>query len=986
MAVTSEAPDELLRIFLFGDFRLLRDSQPVAALSGKILELLAFLLLNHEEVITRETIAASLWPDTDDSSSRANLRRHLSVLQQILPSGPWIAAERNTLRWIDEDHVRVDAWEFIGRSKLVSDAPDALALYRNDLLPRVDAEWLVPIREEYRAKALGLASAAYREGVSRGDVAAAIRFSQWVLNVDPLREDVLRSTMWLKFQSGDRAGALSEYRAFAQRIATELDAEPMPETVALYEQVRSGRLHETEPRPASRGAGPADVARSQPLVGRRRETMEVREALAEARAVTIVGIGGIGKSRLASAVAGTLANDFPDGVYVVELAESSESDDPVSVLGRALGLAEMPTPAISRVVADHLRDRRALIVIDDCERHVDKCGLMLALLTTECAGVRVLATSRVPIQYENEHIYRLGPLSVPTVTGSNRAASDERLESDAVELFTARALSAGATGPANEAELSATEELCRRLDGIPLALELAAARRRLLTVEEILDRLGNPSMVLQYARDSAPQRQRTVRGTIAWSVEALGQDEARALRALSVFRAPFSMDDVEAALVDSASAVDAVTRLVDSSLVTVRPVAGGNQFRLLEPIREFANEQLVAAGEARRVFEKVATACSRWMSTLGLPEGGEEQSRAFDVLENKRANVRATLEGWAASGGLTEVAVDVACAMATFWQERGYVSDGYGCFETLLTNGRELSDAAQRRLGIGVSTFARLRGDYRHAQDAAECVLQSAERDGDRAATADAVHSVALVEYTLGKLDMALRAQLEVRRLASLLHDESRIGRALSNLGLIATQDRAYDEATNYLLEAVLHLEKAGQRRLLASAMSALAYAERFRGNVTEARQFSERALIEARRAGNRSVLSTSLSNLAHVAVLEGQYRDATTYLHEGLQLAIGGGFLFALVHDLEVCARLFFKTGHDVFGLDCLYAAGALAQRHSLLRTPQEARALADLRTAAEARVGGAETLKARLRTADLGIDATIRYANRLLDDARIA
>ncbi|MBV9103342.1 MAG: hypothetical protein JO060_07105, partial [Candidatus Eremiobacteraeota bacterium] len=288
-----------LYVQMFGECRIRYGRAPLPSLPAKVAELLAFLLLRGRDGIARSQAAAALWPDKPDEDARANLRRHLSLLLRQLPSSPhevpWICADGRDLRWNPNAPVDTDVWEFETAVAQPGGVERALELYSGDLLPSLDAEWISESRDRYRQRATELALFAFEAAESRRDSKTALHYGRRLLQLDPAREDVVRRMIALRARDGDRAGALAEYRDFAQFLKDELAAEPMVETTALYEAIRRGESPES--MPSREGSSAADQAFSATsFVGRARELAELRDLLHSARHLSLIGIGGIGKS------------------------------------------------------------------------------------------------------------------------------------------------------------------------------------------------------------------------------------------------------------------------------------------------------------------------------------------------------------------------------------------------------------------------------------------------------------------------------------------------------------------------------------------------------------------------------------------------------------------------------------------------------------------------------------------------------------------
>jgi non-specific serine/threonine protein kinase len=662
-----------------------------------------------------------------------------------------------------------------------------------------------------------------------------------------------------------------------------------------------------------------------------------------------------------------------DGARFIELAGLAADESPLQAIARTFGLAPMNPDATQRVLSEYLRQSHSLLTLDNCERHIDACRRAIEDLLRSCPNVRIVTTSRLALGLAGETIYRVSPLSIPLKLDG--AASGPEI-SDAVELFVERARSAGASESADPLERRAVSAICRHFDGVPLAIELAAARRRLLSASQILARLNDRGLVVDYAHAELQPHQRTVSEAIAWTFATLDADSLSVARMLSVMPGSFGLDAAEAAIGrNGAATLDALGILVDASLLTVIQGSHAARYDMLEPVREFARSEL-SNDAATAAYARLAGFYAARVGDGDTPPGSGSPPAAFEALEAERLNVRAVLEGCARHRVAEKAAAAVANALVAFWQEQGHVIDGAAVHRALL----EAFGAgpSQSTLLIGASRFARLSADYAAARSYASSALEAARSQDQVSTQIDALHAIALVDYTVGDLAQARARHAAARDLAARLGDAAREGRAHANLGLIAIQTAEHDAAAQQLGEAVRLLSDGADDRLLAEATSALAYCERFRGNLGESRSFTLRTVTAAYESGNRSLLSTGLSNLAHLAVLQGDYADAVARLSASLELSRTGAYLFTLVHDMEVAARLFYGLGRFREAAIFLFGARSLNKRLSVLRTPQEEAALSEIEATISANLSAVELAEAAIILRDA---SATRCADEVLE-----
>jgi len=445
------------------------------------------------------------------------------------------------------------------------------------------------------------------------------------------------------------------------------------------------------------------------FVGRTEEQVRLRQALTATRMVTVTGMGGCGKTRLTLQVAGAVLPDYPDGVWLADLAALA---DPLLIAGTvasALDVRDTHQHTLLEALIASLRARRLLLVLDNCEHLVDACAMLVSAILRACPRVRIVATSREPLGVDGEHILTLLPLALPSRT--DRLADVQC--ADAVRLFAerARAVRPGfALTPHNAATVAA---LCRRLDGIPLALELAAARLSALSVEDLAARLDDGFGLLRGVNRAGSPRQQTLRATLDWSHRLLDEPERAVLRRLSVFAGGWTLDAAEAVCVGSealrADVAGLLCRLVDKSLVLIEDDAGTGRerrYRLLETVREYAGEHLAASGEA---------AGARWRHRawyLALAEQAEPhltgpaQDRWLDLLETEHDNIRAALTWHAGDADDTATRVRLAAALWRFWLRRNHRSEGRRRLRGIRSEAGTMALRARVLFGRGVLAWS----------------------------------------------------------------------------------------------------------------------------------------------------------------------------------------------------------------------------------------------------------------------------------------
>jgi predicted ATPase/class 3 adenylate cyclase/Tfp pilus assembly protein PilF len=630
------------------------------------------------------------------------------------------------------------------------------------------------------------------------------------------------------------------------------------------------------------------------FIGRQPDLREVPRLFEHSPLVAITGPGGVGKTRLALEVAASLASSFVDGCWVVELAGLQSGSLVSTAVAEALEVAITPSRSPIDSVVDAVRHKSLLVVLDNCEHLLDACAEIADRLLNSCAGVRILATSRERIGISGEAVWRVAPMEVPSVS---RPGAVSALDHDAVRLFADRAEHSSPGFTLTEANTAAVIEICRRLDGLPLAIELAAARVGVLAPRDIADHLDDRFQLLTQGNRAALPRHQTLRAALEWSVDLLPDAERGLFRCLGVFVGGWDLAAGEAIYTDPESEVRArslLVGLVERSLVVAESgEADARRFSLLESVRELAFAQLVAAGEARTVQARHLALYLNLAERAKLE--GDEQRTWFPVLQNEYDNLRAALAFACQVPERADDALRLASCLAPFWTMRGDLSEGAGWLERALDNApRESSHRAAALLGAG--SIAVHRGDYRAARIHLEQSAALFRAAGDHAGAARTGLDLAWVAWHEGQIDQAAELLHGYRAVFDTAGDTKGLADAHRMLGMLAGERHQLSEATEHLEQALALFDRIGDDVGTAASLSSLGILAEYRGELVAACQLMEESLAVARRCGDVRRIVGALDNLGFFQQQLGQLERALQLHQESLAMArdIGASSLVA--------------------------------------------------------------------------------------------
>jgi predicted ATPase/class 3 adenylate cyclase len=648
------------------------------------------------------------------------------------------------------------------------------------------------------------------------------------------------------------------------------------------------------------------------FIGREDELKHIRELIDKARLVTLVGPGGAGKTRLALQVAAELLDPSREGVWLVELAAIDSAERVLSAVASALGVREKPGRPLIDTLVDVIGQRRMLIVLDNCEQVIDTAASIADHLLRACPGIRFLATSREPLAIASEWVYRVPSMAVPPPDSLSSA-----MQFDAVQLFVERAQHQQSDFVPDPHTMPTVIDLCRRLDGIPLAIELAVVRLRSMALGEILTRLDDRFLLLTGGSRTALARQQTLRATVDWSYDLLNRREALVLSLLSVFAGGFTVEDAERICMDgsieSVEFLHVLASLSDKSLVHA-DIGDVTRYRLNETIRQYAGERLAEQGESvrgaardthARVFLELAETAAPHLI-------GAEQKSWLERLEVERDNVRLAMSYLLGAASRHEQVLRFCNALRRFWFARGYWAEGSELFDAALHLPGSHAERELRAIALcGAGQMASRRSDHATARRHYEEGLELGRILKDDMVMSECLCGLAWTAFSLGERAAAIPIIDESLVHARLTGNEQFLGLVLERRASINYEDREACRADYN--EALEHLRNAQDLLSIGVVENNLADLELNQGNHQRARIHLEAAMAISDTLHDESIMYNYL-NLGHVALAEGDFDTARGDYLDSLRASRRAGDQFMIANSI-LCLALCLTAEGDAVG-----------------------------------------------------------------------
>lgn len=937
------------------------DNEPIATDRRKAIALLAYLAVNDlthlHQRYSRESLSALLWPDYDQSHAFSNLRRTIWEVHQALGEG-WLIAERESVHLNEDAQIDLDVARFLdlisqGRQQTdpalrIPLLSDAVKLYRNHFLTGFslkDAlnfnEWAFAESENLRrqlADALTILSDAYCE-LSQAD--KAIPHARRLVALDPLNESAHRQLMEVYLQAGQHSAALKQYQTCEQILRKELNLDPQPETRALYRRIRKGGIKEVQAEKPIETITPKHNLPLQlsTFIGREKEQVEIISLIAKHRLVTLAGTGGIGKTRLSLQVGQNLLNHYPGGVWFIAFDSLSDAALVPQTVAAIFDIQESADGSLVERLTDYLHEKTTLLIFDNCEHLLEACVDLITALLRKCPTLKILVTSRETLNVSGEAIYYMPSLSIP----EGEVTIEKLPEYESIRLFTERAALAFSSFTLTKENAQTVVEICGKVDGIPLAIELAAARVNILQGEEILRQLHDSFALLSSDSRTILPRQQTLEASVDWSWGLLTESEQIFLRQLSVFAGGWTLESAQAVCNGEASltGVALINALVKKSLIVVEQETGREtRFRFHEMVRQFAHEKLIQSGEE----EKIRTLHLNYFLNLStqaqLELRGPSRVDWTERLNDERNNLRAALH-WAERTNV-EAGLFLSGRLLRYW-ESSDLHEGIQWLDLFLH--KEANEFPHAR-AYALYTYGTLLvwlQNFDHARLVAKECLKRFQEAGDRAGEVDALLLLGNTFVFTEELAAASKFGEQALTLSRSLHDPWREANSLYYLGWMT---RDYDRMFPFWEKAIAVYRKLGDQVSLAVALGWLGQfrvlngdfelAETYldealqlwqsnkraniwdnpkiakslivfaRGDYEQAYTMQQEVLVSAEETGNRMMKLWAQVRLGYVALRSGNLAEAHHFFRETASEFGKDGFTIGTVFALEGMAGLY--------------------------------------------------------------------------------
>jgi predicted ATPase/DNA-binding SARP family transcriptional activator len=887
-----------LALHLLGPPKLELDNALLVTDRRKVLALLAYLAVNRWEH-HRDHISGLLWPEYEQSKAFTNLRHTLWEVRHAIGED-WIVAGRETIAlnreadtWLDVSHYE----SLIAESRAQSDSSlripllsDSANLYRNHFLTGFslkDApgfnEWAFAKSEHLRRQLAYALTMLSDDHCSLDQAETAIPYAQRLITLDPLNEASHCKLMEIYIQAGQHNAALKQYQTCEKLLRRELGVDPQPETRALYKQIRRGEIKTTPLAKAKKTSAsqhnlPFQLSK---FIGREKELDEIANLIADHHLVTLTGTGGIGKTRLSLKVGEQVLNEYADGVWFVELASLSDRSLVPRTVAKLFNLVEQAGESLTDKLVRILRPKHILLILDNCEHVLDACAQLADALLRKCPTLKILATSRESLGITGEAQYHVPPLGLPDL----QQLLEQLLGYESIQLFEERARLVHENFSLTVTNASSIAYICQRLDGIPLAIELAAARVNLLSAEQIALRLDESFNLLTGGSRTTLPRHQTLRASIDWSWTLLSEPERILLRRLSIFAGGWTLDAAEAVCtgdgIEPGQVLEVMTQLLTKSLIVVSQEDGrARRYHLLEMIRQYAQEKLVEAGEEENVRAQHLGYFLNLSERIEHELVRSQQKEWYARANDERDNLRVALEQAGRSD--VEAGLYISSQLQNFWESFDNQEGARWLAEFLQRPESHDYPMARAKALCARGWFLALAQQLEAARAAVEECLALYRAVGDQHGEVDGLNLRGFISISDGDKKVEYYCQ-QALALARSLGDLVRQATALNIMGW---EQNDLKRGFAYWEEAISLYRQLGNWRYLANCLGRVGLSLILDGNVESAQKYLDESSLLYRQLNIHTDQRQLFSAYGHIALMRGDYEQARAYFQENARVA----------------------------------------------------------------------------------------------------
>jgi predicted ATPase/DNA-binding SARP family transcriptional activator len=922
---------ETLQIHLLGDFCICIGEKSLEANHWKLRKaktLIKLLALAPHHRLHREELMDSLWPEADLQAATDSLHQTLHNLRSNLKpycSNPrhYIQVENemvslcpDTPLWIDMEAFEAAAQEAT-RSRDPESYQVALALYTGDLLPEdLYEDWAINRREELRKEYIHLSFELGKLFESREEFPHAIETFRKILASDPLQEEAHTSLMHAYAMSGQRTQAISQFRTLQEVLRKELGAEPDLQSTLLYQEILAGRfptskiVSRTYTQPSPRHNLPSLLST---FIGREKDVEQVGRLTTQSRLVTLSGPGGVGKTRLALRAAMEQLPAYPDGAWLVELDALSKGQLVPYAIADVFGVKEEEEGMVLENLKESLRTQKLLLVLDNCEHLLEACARISDALFRDCPNLHILATSREALGINGEIVFPVPSLTFPDPSSLPPVTSLSQYE--AVQLFKERAQAVKPSFEIVKENAPSIAQICQQLDGIPLAIELAAARSNVLSVEQIADRLDDRFRLLTGGSRTTIPRQQTLMASIDWSYNLLSEAERLLFCRLSVFVGGWTLAAVEEVCTDAVlqpgEILDLLSQLINKSLVDVGSETGREKrYQLLETIRQYASEKITGSEEWVSVSNRHLAYYLQLVEEIEPKLDTGEQLECMHLLKEEQGNLRRAL-GWALVENqklFEKEGLRMASALHQFWLYYGLAGEGYDW----LKRGLDFMEGENEQFiplqAKALSSYGVMNQYFLLPKEAIKSIEKSLalyRRCGDKAGIAQAI---------IRLRNAVFEKSIEVEKVRPLLDEAVQLAGEAGNLDILANAlickaSLTIDEtvAKEFVEEGLRIFQEKGDIWGVIFALGVLGNLALSCGDYTKVQAYSEEILRLSLETENKSHLANAYILMGSSAYAQHDFVEMEALFLEGLaiktELGSLGGQIYAL-RQLGIAAK----------------------------------------------------------------------------------